>query len=363
MPATTGSTSPIGVAHGFLALEPLQLVYLVTNEYDGTDELGFAWDDPASRTCLAGAPGHAGRAPILSERDRSNPSLARPDGASARHGVLTRTPPHRTGTHRTRSEGTSGAGTIPRLRAIAPRARLARHTPVHPRPCRGAQFAQVRRRPRPRPARESWRSSPRSVPAAAGDPKVVIIVGATHGTTPAIAPTPIPRTPRPGPTPRTSSRSTARTRRGRKVKAAAVGRIDRHLLGARQRLAQPVHVRPELHDQGRFRAQRDGRRGRLQQQVLRRAVCGDPGPRAGRDRAAPPPVLRLGQLRAPGTPPPSVPGRAPARRQLRCGVPEGRRVGRHRRRPRAAPRATCGPCSRPTSRSRLWRDQPNPTTT
>ena len=40
---------PIGVAHGFLALEPLQLIYLVTNEYDGSDELGFAWDDPRAR--------------------------------------------------------------------------------------------------------------------------------------------------------------------------------------------------------------------------------------------------------------------------------------------------------------------------
>jgi dTDP-4-dehydrorhamnose 3,5-epimerase len=38
---------PAGVAHGFLALEPIELVYLVTNEYDGSDELGFAWDDPA----------------------------------------------------------------------------------------------------------------------------------------------------------------------------------------------------------------------------------------------------------------------------------------------------------------------------
>ena len=38
---------PTGVAHGFLALEPLELLYLVTNEYDGSDELGFAWDDPA----------------------------------------------------------------------------------------------------------------------------------------------------------------------------------------------------------------------------------------------------------------------------------------------------------------------------
>ena len=57
------------VAHGFLALSELGLLYLVTNEYDGTDELGFAWDDrdagirwPASE-------------PVLSPRDRSNPSL------------------------------------------------------------------------------------------------------------------------------------------------------------------------------------------------------------------------------------------------------------------------------------------------
>jgi dTDP-4-dehydrorhamnose 3,5-epimerase len=63
---------PEGVAHGFLALEPLDLIYLVTNEYDGSDELGFAWDDP-----LAAVPWPAldGR-PILSDRDRSNPLLA-----------------------------------------------------------------------------------------------------------------------------------------------------------------------------------------------------------------------------------------------------------------------------------------------
>ena len=38
---------PTGVAHGFLALEPLELVYFVTAEFDASDELGFAWDDPA----------------------------------------------------------------------------------------------------------------------------------------------------------------------------------------------------------------------------------------------------------------------------------------------------------------------------
>ena len=67
---------PAGVAHGFLALEPLELLYLVTNEYDGTDELGFAWDDPAvgvAWPALANTPD--GR-PILSERDQSNPPLA-----------------------------------------------------------------------------------------------------------------------------------------------------------------------------------------------------------------------------------------------------------------------------------------------
>lgn len=67
---------PAGVAHGFMALEPVELVYLVTTEYDGSDEAGFAWDDR-----LAGvpwplpAPTHDGQ-PILSRRDRSNPSLA-----------------------------------------------------------------------------------------------------------------------------------------------------------------------------------------------------------------------------------------------------------------------------------------------
>ena len=67
---------PTGVAHGFLALEPLQLIYLVTNEYDGSDELGFAWDDPAVGVpwpTLAVTPD--GR-PITSDRDAANPLLS-----------------------------------------------------------------------------------------------------------------------------------------------------------------------------------------------------------------------------------------------------------------------------------------------
>jgi dTDP-4-dehydrorhamnose 3,5-epimerase len=67
---------PAGVAHGFLALEPLELVYLVTNEFDGSDELGFAWDDPAVGVPWPSIPATPDGRPILSDRDRSNPSLA-----------------------------------------------------------------------------------------------------------------------------------------------------------------------------------------------------------------------------------------------------------------------------------------------
>jgi len=62
---------PEGVAHGFLALEPLDLIYFVTNEYDGSDELGFAWDDALADVSWPALTGD----PILSDRDRSNPSL------------------------------------------------------------------------------------------------------------------------------------------------------------------------------------------------------------------------------------------------------------------------------------------------
>jgi dTDP-4-dehydrorhamnose 3,5-epimerase len=67
---------PAGVAHGFLALEPLELLYLVSNEYDGSDELGFAWDDPAVGVPWPRLELTADGAPTLSDRDRSNPPLA-----------------------------------------------------------------------------------------------------------------------------------------------------------------------------------------------------------------------------------------------------------------------------------------------
>ena len=69
-------TIPVGVAHGFLAVEPLALLYLVTNEFDGSDELGFAWDDPAVGVPWPHVSGTADGRPVLSGRDQSNPSLA-----------------------------------------------------------------------------------------------------------------------------------------------------------------------------------------------------------------------------------------------------------------------------------------------
>ena len=62
---------PPGVAHGFYAETAILLLYLVDRYYEGGgDELGLAWDD--QQVSIA----WPSRDPILSERDRSNPSLA-----------------------------------------------------------------------------------------------------------------------------------------------------------------------------------------------------------------------------------------------------------------------------------------------
>ena len=60
---------PIGIAHGFVALTDATLTYLVDNYYDGSDELGVAWNDPA----LGVTWGISN--PILSPRDLQNSSL------------------------------------------------------------------------------------------------------------------------------------------------------------------------------------------------------------------------------------------------------------------------------------------------
>ena len=93
---------PTGVAHGFLALDPLQLVYLVTNEYDGSDELGFAWDDPALARGLADDRRDRGRTPDPVGQGHRQPDPRGTAGAAARRRRLTRTPPLRTAPHRGR---------------------------------------------------------------------------------------------------------------------------------------------------------------------------------------------------------------------------------------------------------------------
>jgi dTDP-4-dehydrorhamnose 3,5-epimerase len=60
---------PAGVAHGFYARDALTLLYLVSNEFDGSDELGFAWDDPEAAVPWPDID------PIISARDAEAPSL------------------------------------------------------------------------------------------------------------------------------------------------------------------------------------------------------------------------------------------------------------------------------------------------
>jgi dTDP-4-dehydrorhamnose 3,5-epimerase len=60
---------PPGVAHGFVAVEVMTLLYLVDAEFTGEDEFGVTWDDPALSIDWPI------REPILSDRDRSNPAL------------------------------------------------------------------------------------------------------------------------------------------------------------------------------------------------------------------------------------------------------------------------------------------------
>jgi dTDP-4-dehydrorhamnose 3,5-epimerase len=61
---------PPGVAHGFYALTPVVMTYLVDQEFDGSDELGVRFDD----STLA-VPWPEGER-IVSDRDRQNPALS-----------------------------------------------------------------------------------------------------------------------------------------------------------------------------------------------------------------------------------------------------------------------------------------------
>jgi dTDP-4-dehydrorhamnose 3,5-epimerase len=63
---------PPGVAHGYLAIDDLDLIYLVTRTYDPDDEHGIAWNDP-----VLGIDWQIGT-PVLSPRDQMNPPLQWP---------------------------------------------------------------------------------------------------------------------------------------------------------------------------------------------------------------------------------------------------------------------------------------------
>lgn len=60
---------PPGVAHGFLAITELDLIYWVTHYFDNTDEHSVAWNDPT-----LGVRWNASH-PTLSHRDTKAPAL------------------------------------------------------------------------------------------------------------------------------------------------------------------------------------------------------------------------------------------------------------------------------------------------
>lgn len=60
---------PVGVAHGFFALEDATIIYFVDNYYKGQDDFGVMWND-ADINLNWGV-----EVPLLSERDRKNPHL------------------------------------------------------------------------------------------------------------------------------------------------------------------------------------------------------------------------------------------------------------------------------------------------
>jgi dTDP-4-dehydrorhamnose 3,5-epimerase len=61
---------PRGVAHGIAAVSAITLQYLVDAYFTGDDEFGVAWDDP-----YLAVPWPV-QDPVVSDRDRANPSLA-----------------------------------------------------------------------------------------------------------------------------------------------------------------------------------------------------------------------------------------------------------------------------------------------
>ena len=61
---------PPGVAHGFYAETDVNLIYMVDQEFDGTDEHSIFWDDPALEITWP-----VDAQPTMSERDQNSPML------------------------------------------------------------------------------------------------------------------------------------------------------------------------------------------------------------------------------------------------------------------------------------------------
>ncbi|MCI0713262.1 MAG: dTDP-4-dehydrorhamnose 3,5-epimerase [Chloroflexi bacterium] len=66
----TGLFIPVGIAHGFVALTDVTMMYVVDNYYDSTDEYGVRWNDAAINMPWGV------ENPMVSDRDASNPLFA-----------------------------------------------------------------------------------------------------------------------------------------------------------------------------------------------------------------------------------------------------------------------------------------------
>jgi dTDP-4-dehydrorhamnose 3,5-epimerase len=60
---------PAGVAHGYLALTDVDVIYWLSQYYDPSDEHGIAWDDPTLQIPWGS------ESPILSDKDARNREL------------------------------------------------------------------------------------------------------------------------------------------------------------------------------------------------------------------------------------------------------------------------------------------------
>ena len=279
---------PAGVAHGFLALEPLELLYLVTNEFDNSDELGIRVGRPRGRRPVAADRRDAGRAarscPTATARTRRSRSWSQASGADRAGPRRTAFPlsaaaPDPTGPLATASGPCPNDPCPPGPSRDCPRLRPPTTLPV---PSLGPQ-----QRREPTLAQDPRRHAHRRVrPARAGRAdggRGERRQGRDHRRRGHAA---VPR------------RCQRAVRRGdpahverdpglqpeRDVVGGPVGddrRERRDLPRPRQRLAEPVHLRPELHDEGRLRAELVGERHALQPQVLRRALHPDARPAPG----------------------------------------------------------------------------------